>query len=408
MSSENLSEDLTAIDLINPTHPAWIEIDLQQFKQNLTTIRNFIDHMKLGVKSEVGSGMGSHSGHTKLLVPIKANAYGHGLIPIARAARDAKVDYLGVSCSQEGVELRKAGITLPILVMGAIHEEQIPELLNYGLEFTIASLYKAKMVAKQCLEHHKKCKVHIEIETGMQRTGVRPETALEVLNFLYSENCFEVTGIYSHLATSDNPNSEFARSQIKKFQNFIKTHEIKRKHPSLICHISNSGGLCYFPESHMDMVRPGILTFGYFPGPRVEALNSIQPILAVKAKISFFKVVSKDQGISYGLTYRTKEETRVVTVPIGYGDGLRRELSNRGSVIIRGKRYPIAGTICMDQFMVDIDHEEAFVGDEVVLVGRQGNEVASLEEMARLCHTIPYEILCGFNNRLPRRYQGSR
>lgn len=366
-------------------HPAWIEINLQQFKNNIKIIQQ-------------------HLGQSKFCLPIKANAYGHGLIPIAKAAAEAHVDYLGVACLQEGVLLRNAGINIPILVLGAIHENQIPDLLEYNLEFTISSLFKAKMVATECKKSQKKCKVHVEIDTGMQRTGVRPETAIELLNYLYSEHCFNIVGLYSHLATSDDPNNSFTQQQINLFQNFIDQYELKKKNPGLICHISNSGGLCYFPKSYMDMVRPGLLTFGYFPGPPIEALQEIKPIFSVKANIGFFKVVDSNQGISYGHTYRTTEQTRVVTIPIGYGDGLRRELSNRGHVLIQGLRYSIAGTICMDQFMVDIHKNEAYVGDEVVLIGTQGNNQITLEEMAKLCNTITYEILCGFNNRLPRYY----
>lgn len=365
-------------------HPAWIEIDLQQFKKNIAIIRK-------------------HIGKSKLCIPIKANAYGHGLIPIARAAVDAKVDYLGVACLQEGVQLRKAGVLIPILVLGAIHEDQISDLLTHELEFTISSLYKAKMVAKQCQESKQKCRVHIEIDTGMQRTGVRPDSALELLNYLNTESCFEVVGIYSHLAVSDEPDNDFTQYQIQKFQDFILKY-VRPKHPNIICHIANSGGISYFSDSCLDMVRPGLLTFGHFPNGTIEALQDIKSIFTLKAKIAYFKVVEAGQGISYGHTYKTQEQTRVVTIPVGYGDGLRRELSNRGAVIIRGQRFAISGTICMDQFMVDIHHQEAFVGDEIVLIGTQGKESITLEEMARLCNTITYEILCGFNNRLPRYY----
>lgn len=365
-------------------HPAWIEIDLLQFQRNIALIKQ-------------------HSPGTKLCLPIKANAYGHGLIPIAKAAAKAEVDYLGVACLQEGILLREAGIGLPILVFGAIHENQMKDLIENELEFTVASLYKAKLVAKQCQDIQKKCKIHVEIETGMQRTGVRPETAFSLLNYIHSEKCFELKGIYSHLSTADDPQSQTAFQQIQIFQQFSSAYKKAHTAP-LLYHLANSGGLCYFPEAHLDMVRPGLLSFGYFPGPKIQNLEGIKPILSVKAKVAYFKVVGKNQGISYGHTYKTKQETRVVTVPIGYGDGLRRDLSNRGEVLIRGKRYQISGTICMDQFMVDIQHNEAYVGDEVVLIGKQGNEEILLEDMASLCKTIPYEILCQFNNRLPRFY----
>lgn len=366
-------------------HPAWIEIDLIQFRRNIEIIKN-------------------HIGDAKICLPVKANAYGHGLIPIAKAASHAKVDYLGVACLQEGILCREAGIQKPILVFGAIHEDQIEDLLNYELEFTVASLFKAKLVAKQCQLLQKKCKIHIEIETGMQRTGVRVESAKELMNYINSEKCFEIKGVYSHMATSDDPKSSFAKEQIEKFKSFTQENNLK-KYPNLIIHLANSGGISYFPNSHFDMVRPGILTFGYFPGPKAESLEGIKPILSVKAKIAYFKVVDANQGISYGHRYTTKEQTRVITVPIGYGDGLRRDLSNRGQVLLHGKKYPIAGTICMDQFMVDIQQNEAYVGDEVVIIGKQDSNEILLEDMAKMCNTITYELLCNFNNRLPRYYK---
>lgn len=369
------------------SHPAWVEIDLNQFKKNIQLVQQ-------------------HIGKSKFCLPIKANAYGHGIIPIAKAAVEAKVDYLGVSCLQEGAILRKAGIKIPIFVMGAIHEEQIEELLNHQLEFTVSSLYKAKLVAEKCLRLQKKGKVHIEMDTGMQRTGVRPQTAIELLNFLQQAKCFELTGVYTHFATADKADDEFAKIQIETFKTFVDSYirNPNNPYPNTLCHISNSGGVCHFPEAHMDMVRPGLLVFGCFEKQFNNPLESIQSIFNVKAKISYFKVVDANQGISYNHSYKTKDKTRIVTIPVGYGDGFRRALSNRGSVIIRGKRYPIVGTVCMDQFMVDIGQNEAYVGDEVILVGKQGLEEITLQEMATLCDTIPYEILCGFNDRLPRFY----
>lgn len=365
------------------SHPAWIEINLSQFANNLRAIRQQI-------------------GQRKLCLPIKANAYGHGIIPLAQTAISAGADYLAVSCLQEGALLRKAGIKIPILVMGAIHEDQITELLAYELELSISSLFKAQLVAKKCQHSSHRCRVHLEIDTGMQRTGVRPESAIELLNYLIKEPCFEVAGVYSHLATADKPNNEFAHHQIQTFKKFIDTH-IKNSNISPICHLANSGGVCYYPESYFDMVRPGLLALGYFP-ERTTPLSEIASFFSVKAKIAYFKVVSANCGIGYGHTYKTKTQSRIVTIPLGYGDGYRRALSNKGQVLIRGKRHPIVGNVCMDQIMVDVGGDETYVGEEVVLIGRQKNEEITLEEIAEWCDTISYEILCGFNDRLPRFY----
>ena len=226
----------------------------------------------------------------------------------------------------------------------------------------------------------------------MQRTGVRCSTAIDLIQHLRAQECFDVVGVYSHLASSDHPNDPIAKKQLDAFSALTKQPHFE----GLIWHIANSGGVLHFPSSHQTMVRPGLLSFGY------GSLTS--PCFSLKAKVAYFKVVEKGEGISYGHTYITQKRTRIVTIPIGYGDGYRRALSNKGAVLIRGKRFPIAGAVCMDQFMVDVGDHEVYVGDEVVLIGKQGNEEIGLEEMARLCDTIPYEILCAWNDRIPRYY----
>jgi len=358
-------------------HPTWIEIDLKQFRYNLRIIRKVI-------------------GKAKFCLPVKANAYGHGLVGIGKAAEDL-VDCLGVSCLQEGVVLRRAGIKIPILVFGAIHEDQIEDLAAFDLEFSISSKLKADLVAKRL---KKKCRVHLEVETGMQRTGVRPATAVELLQHLQKIPCFEVAGVYSHFAKSELPRDPTALQQINEFRGLLGTPFFKR----IPAHIANSGAVAHYPEAYLDMVRPGLMAFGYLPEQAPPELQGIAPCFSLKAKVAYFKVVGKGLGISYGHTYTTTRQTRIATIPIGYGDGYRRALSNRGSVLIRGHRHPIAGTICMDQFMVDVGDKEAYVGDEAVLIGKQGAEAISVQEMAQMCDTIPYEVLCLFNERIPRIY----
>jgi alanine racemase len=333
-------------------HPTWIEVDLKVLQNNLRNIRGRV-------------------GEAKLCLVVKANAYGHGIVPVGRAA-EAFVDYLGVSCLKEGLILREAGVKCPILVLGAIYEAQVEEFEKYDLEFTISSLYKAEGVARRAKG---KCRVHVEVEGGMQRTGMRPETALKTIEKMEQMGCFEIVGIYSHLATGD--------ADIQSFR------DLAEKMPHLLAHVASSPALGR-DEARFSMVRVGLLAY--------------QNCLTLKSRVSYFKVVEKGQGISYGHTYRTQKQTRIATVPIGYGDGYRRALSNKGSVLIRGKKHPIVGNICMDQLMVDIGNFEAYPEDEVVLIGRQGGETISLEEIAWACDTIPYEILCGFNDRVDRIY----
>lgn len=364
-------------------HPAWIEIDCAQFKNNIAHIRK-----KIGE-------------HTLLCLPVKANAYGHGLIPLAQAAESFGVNYLAVSCLQEGIMLREASIATPILVMGAIHENQIYELIKHELDITVASAFKAQLIAQVCEDRKIKARVHIEVDTGMRRTGMRVETAYNVLLQMQNHPFIEVVGIYSHLATADKKEDCQTQEQIALFAEFKEKAE-KIFDKKVLFHLANSGGIVYYPESYFDMVRPGLLAFGYYPGCCENDVPGIQPFFSLKAKISYFKVVDEGQGISYGHLYKTKKSSRIVTIPVGYGDGFRRALSHKAHVLIRGKRYPIVGSICMDQLMVDIGLDEAYVGDEVVLVGHQGSENITINEIASFCDTIPYEILCGFNQRLPR------
>ena len=376
-------EEMSALRSIvsKGSHPAWIEINLKSFQHNLALIRHRI-------------------GSKRLCCVVKANAYGHGLVPIAKAACQGGADYFGVAHLQEGIALRKAKIDLPILVLGAIHEDQIEDLIRYQLEFTISSPYKAKLVAEKAAHLKAKCPVHLEIDTGMRRTGVRVESALPLIDYLQSTACFELKGIYSHFVMSETANDPVTLQQLEQFLALKK--RVGASAGSLIWHMANSGGVLFYPESHLDMVRPGLLCYGLSPQ---GAMPDLQPALSLKAKISYFKVVAPQQGISYNHTYRTSVQTRVVTIPVGYGDGYRRDFSNRMNVLIRGKRYSISGSVCMDQFMVDIGDHEAYVGDEVVLLGRQKDQEISLSEMARVAQTDPREILCHFNERIPRIYR---
>ncbi len=352
-------------------HPTWIEIDLGQFRKNLQAVKR-------------------HIGSRLFCLPIKANAYGHGLIPIGQVAAEEGVDYLAVAHAKEGVALRKAGVKIPILVLGAIHKEQVSDLLLNDLEVSVSSRLKADLIREECQRLQKRCKVHIEVDTGMHRTGMRPRTALQLYEEFEKDPFFDIAGIYSHLASTDS----YGKDQVNLFHEICE--QVKKP---LIRHIGNSSGMLAFPECSLDMVRPALLTFGY-----IDGVGEISPCFSLKSTVSYFKIVETGKGISYNHTFHTEKPSRIVTVPIGYGDGYRRDLSNRGHVLIRGKKHPIVGTICMDQFMVDVGESDVFVGDEVVLIGSQGEETISLQEIASMCGTIPYEILCGLNERVPRVY----
>lgn len=373
-------------------HNASIVVDKSRFIQNLQTISRWVNHNQEGKQ------------RVKFCLPVKANAYGHGLVRMAQLAEEY-VDYLAVACLSEGVALRQNGIKKPILVFGAFSQEQIYDLIINNLEITISSVLKAKLVIDLCQKLKLYCRVHVKVDTGMNRVGVRPEKASELINFIHDSGCMELTGVYSHLASSDKPNDDFTYGQIKQFKEVVTW--VKKINPEVICHLANSGGVCYYPDSYLDMVRPGISSYGYHPGDYAldSILNTIGPCFSLKSQIIYFKTVAKNSGISYNQKYITSSQTRIVTIPLGYGDGYPRILSNCGEVLIHGHKYPIAGTICMDMFMADIGPNGiAFVGDEVVLIGHQGANEITLESVAKKCMTITYEILCGFTERIVRIY----
>ena len=367
-------------------HPTQILINSQQLIGNLNAI-----------KQHVGAKV-------KLCLPVKANAYGHGLSGISKLA-EPYVDYLAVSCLDEGSLLRNIGIKKPILVFGAFDEEQIAGLINHNLEVTISSQYKAQLLIKFCEMYRVICKVHIKIDSGMNRVGVRSGSAAALIDYVLAHPCLDLCGVYSHLAASDEVDNQLTLAQIEQFR--VLAQYVKEQKPDVICHLANSGGVAYFAESHFDMVRPGLLSYGYFPAHPINTLplSSIQPCFSLITRVSYFKVVYANSGISYNHRYKTTCDTRVVTLPIGYGDGYRRGLSNLGEVIIRGHKYIISGTICMDMLMVDIGASgEAYVGDEAVLIGSPGELEITLASIAEKLNTIVYEVLVGFNERIPRVY----
>lgn len=366
-----------------------IEINIGNFKDNLKAIRAHIDASNQSIK---------------FCLPVKADAYGHGIIPIAKAAEEF-VDYFGVACLEEGQLLRQNNINKPILVFGAFSDEDIAGLVNNTLEITILSKQKAEKLVKFCQINNLKCKVHIKIDTGMGRVGVRVESSRDLIDYVIHEQTLQLVGLYSHLASSDEDDVGFTEFQINQFKKIVAY--AKNIKPNITCHIANSGAVCDYPESYFDMIRPGILSYGYFPRNKIMsgALSNIKPFYTLKSKVVFFKTMERNKSISYNRTYFTQNFTRVVTLPIGYGDGYRRILSNTGNVIIHSKKYTISGTICMDMLMVDIGPQgEAYVGDEVILIGTQGNEIITIEDLAAKCHTNVYEILCGFTSRVPKKY----
>lgn len=370
------------------TRPTVASIRLDHLEYNLGLIRH-------------------HTQYRPLMAVVKANAYGHGLIPMAQAFERFGVESLGVAFLEEGIALRQAGLQIPILVLGGIFDQQIESFLAFDLELAVSSLGKLKQVEEVASLRKKTAKIHLKIDTGMGRIGVRPQSALGLIEgALRSKHC-SIQGIYSHLACADIPGHPKTQEQLESFET-VTQHFNRLGEPMPVRHLANSGGVLYSPDTYLDMVRPGILLYGVYPHTLDARPLPVKPVLSLASRVVYFKVLLPHHSVSYGCTWESSELTRIVTIPIGYGDGYPRTLSNRGRVMIRGNRYPIVGTICMDQLMVNIGWDSAYNGDEVVLIGNQGDSVISVEVLAEESNTIPYTILTGLNDRIPRIYlQGS-
>lgn len=362
--------------------PTWAEIKLSNLNHNLAQIRKII-----------ASGV-------KVMVCIKADAYGHGLIPVAKRLVCCGVDYLGVASIDEGIKLRKANIGLPILVLGLILKNDIEPLFKYGLSATVSSEELALALNKRALSLDKPANIHIKIDTGMGRIGVAHKQALKFIKYIQRLKFVNTEGIFTHFACADS-NRNFTSRQTALFGGLIA--ELRKEAISIpLVHAANSAGIINYEDSHFNMVRPGLIVYGLYPFN--AACINLKPVLSLKTKVIYVKKMPKGRGISYGHTYVTKKNTTIVTLPIGYGDGYPRNLSDRAPVLIRGKRFKISGRICMDQMMVDVQDTPVKIGDEVVLIGCQGKNKITAEELAGLSNTIPYEITCGLGSRIPRVY----
>lgn len=368
-------------EVLRPTH---VEVNLTRLSENYAAIQERV-------------------GAAAIMPILKANAYGHGLVTVAHHLQSLNVPYLGVAFLEEGIMLREAGIHVPILVMGGIIGNQVPLFLHYGLTITASSLEKLTQIEEVAQKMGVRAKIHLKIDTGMERIGVHYYSAGELLNAAaHSLHC-EVEGIYSHFANSDSLNLTSAGVQLERFMRVLQQGEQVGLRPRYR-HIANSGGILQLPESYLNMVRPGLLFYGVYPDETMPKTVLVRPALTWKSRVVYFKVVQPDHPVSYGSTWQTDHAVRLVTVPVGYGDGYFRAMSERAEVVIRGRRYPVVGRICMDQMMVNIEWETAYNGDEVILLGEANGVKISCSELAQWAGTIPYEILTNINTRVPRVY----
>ncbi|MDD5252834.1 MAG: alanine racemase [Candidatus Omnitrophota bacterium] len=362
--------------------PTWAEVNLNNLEYNFRQVKLHLPRL------------------TKVLVTVKADAYGHGLIPISKRLAASGVDYLGVASIDEGIKLRKAQVKTPILVLGVILKQDIQSLFTFKLTPTICDYKLAFALSKKATALKKPMRLHIKVDTGMGRIGVAHQDALELVSKIHKLKSIVIEGIFTHFPFADS-GRKFTAFQIKLFYKLVA--DLRKRGIAIpLVHAANSAGLINHRDSHFTMVRPGLVIYGLHPqgGSRLK----LKPVLSLKTRVIFIKQVPAGSGISYGHAYITKRAACIVTLPIGYGDGYPRNLSNLGPLLIGGKKFNISGRICMDQIMVDVGNFKPRLAAEVVLIGKQGKQRIIAEELADLAGTIPYEIVCGLGSRIPRVY----
>lgn len=364
---------------------------------NLDAVRYNMEQMKANIAPE-----------TKIIGVIKADGYGHGAVPIGRELEQlAYVSGYATATPEEALVLRKAGLQKPILILGYTFPYCYEDLIRQDIRPTV---FREDMLAELAAcagKIGKKAKIHIKVDTGMTRVGIMPDAkGLEFVRKALSYEELEVEGIFTHFARADEKDKTSAKEQFDRFSQFVAEIETKLQYHIPIKHCSNSAGIIEMKYANMDVVRAGITLYGLWPSDEVKQdVVSIQPVMELKSHIVYVKEVEAGVPISYGGTYVTEKKMRVATIPVGYGDGYPRSLSNKGYVLIRGKKAPILGRVCMDQFMVSVEHiPEAQEGDEVTLIGKDGEQCISMEELGTLSGRFNYELACVLDKRIPRVY----
>ena len=366
----------------------YAEIDLNSFASNMRLIR------KLTAPG------------AKIAAMVKADAYGHGVIPISETAINNGADCLGVAIFEEGLELREHGINVPILVLGYTPEHLLEQVVKHDLIQTVYTYDSAAILSKAAMRLNKPVQIHIKLDTGMNRLGFLPGiAALSDISDILRLPWVNVTGFFTHFAVADEKDLSFTEYQFGLFNDFTRRLE---EHGINIParHCVNSAGLLDSRRYHLDMVRPGIIIYGLAPSDQFD-MNELGflPVMSIKAHVGMVKNIDSGVSVSYGRRYFTKRPTVAATIPAGYADGFTRHMSNGGRVLIHGKYAPVIGTVCMDQFVVDAtDIPDVHAGDEVVLMGRQGGNEITADEIARIRETINYEVVCGISKRVPRIY----
>jgi alanine racemase len=366
--------------------PTYLEVDLDRLARNYRVIAD-------------------HVAPARVMPILKANAYGHGLVEVARTLEAIGAPYVGVAYLEEGLRLREHGVRIPVLIMGGIVGSQVPRFLENDLTLTASSVDKLRAIDEHAAALGRPATVHLKIDTGMERIGVHWYSAEKLLEESLKCRHLRVEGIFTHFANADGHDLSHARLQLERFHEVLSFYE-RRSLPPPLRHAANSGAILQLRESHFDLVRPGILFYGAGPSPEVPATIPVRQAIRWVTSVVYFKVVKPGNPVSYGSSWTPAELTRVVTLPAGYGDGYMRAMSGKAEVILHGKRYPIVGRICMDQMMVSIGGDTAYNGDEAVLLGTSGDATITIEELASWAGTIAHEVLTNINTRVPRVYRG--
>lgn len=357
--------------------PTYLEINLTQLVCNLQAIRARVSP-------------------SKVMQMVKANAYGHGVDGVAPFI-EPHVDAFGVALVEEAVHLREIGIKKPILVAGGIFIEQLPLFFQHDLTLTASSADLLTAADKLAESTRTRLKAHLKIDTGMERVGMREYEAESFLETSLACSHLEIEGIYSHFANSELPDRKYSLLQLERFQEVLRFYE-KRSLPAPVRHVCNSAGILNLPQAYFDMVRPGVLFYGVYPGDEVDRVVDVKPALTWRSRVAYSKIIQPGRPVSYGSLWQAESPARIVTVPCGYADGYFRRMTNRARVIINGMKYPQVGRICMDQFMVNMSKDEAQVGDEVILLGAG----ITAEDLAEWAGTNEYEVMTNISARVPR------
>ena len=363
----------------------WVEVDLDRFVANLGAVRGAI-----------GAGR-------NILLVVKADAYGHGAIEIAEAAAGQGVEQLGVATLHEGIQLRRAGCTLPVVALSPLLPSEIDEAVAHELDPTVCDLEFAHALSAAAMRERRSLRCHVEIDTGMGRTGIRGEDARSFLARLVALPGIRLASVFTHFPDADGDDLSFSRGQLERFRELLARLEADGIRPPRV-HAANSAATVNLPGSHFDWVRIGLIAYGHRP-PRCDLDLAVRPVLSFKSRLVQVRDLPAGATVSYARTHVTRAPTTIGVVAVGYGHGYSWLLSNHGSMLVRGRRVPIVGRVTMDLTMVDLAAvPDAAVGDEVVLFGEQGEEALTLEEVARGCETLPYEVMCTIGKRVTRIY----